>query len=212
MAEKKTSKNVVGVLISGRGSNMKSILDRIASGDLDARVALVISNEPKAAGLPAARERDVVTLVIDHRESTTREEHDRRMAEALEAKGVRLVCLAGYMRLLSPWFVERFEGRILNIHPSLLPSFPGKDAQRQAVEAGVKISGCTVHYVDEHVDSGPIVLQETVPVLDDDDPETLAARILEKEHAIYGRAIALHFSGRLRIAGRRVKGTGPPAG
>ncbi len=208
MAERKTSKNLIGILISGRGSNMRAILDRIAAGDLAARVARVISNEPKAAGLQAARKRGVETLVIDPRASPTREEHDRKMAEALEAKGVRLVCLAGYMRLLSPWFVERFEGRILNIHPSLLPSFPGKDAQRQAIEAGVKISGCTVHFVDEHVDSGPIVLQETVPVLDDDTPDTLAARILEKEHVAYGRAIALYFSGRLRIAGRRVLGTG----
>ena len=129
------------------------------------------------------------------------------MAEALEAKGVRLVCLAGYMRLLSPSFVERFAGRILNVHPSLLPAFPGKEAQRQAIEAGVKLSGCTVHYVDEHVDSGPIVLQEAVPVLDQDDADTLAARILEKEHDLYCRAIALHFSGRLRLSGRRVLGS-----
>ena len=208
MAEKRTSKNLIGILISGRGSNMRAILDRIAAGDLDARVVRIISNERQATGLQAAREDGVETLVIDHRESPTREAHDRKMAEALAAKGVRLVCLAGYMRLLSPWFVERFEGRILNIHPSLLPSFPGRDAQRQAIEAGVKVSGCTVHFVDEHVDSGPIILQEVVPVLDDDTPDILAARILEKEHVVYGRAIALFFSGRLRIDGGRVLGTG----
>jgi phosphoribosylglycinamide formyltransferase 1 len=204
VADSVASKNPIGILISGRGSNMRAILDRIASGALDARVVLVISNEAKAAGLAAAREFPVPTLVIDHRDSPTREEHDARMAEALEAKGARLICLAGYMRLLSPSFVERFAGRILNIHPSLLPAFPGKEAQRQAIEAGVKFSGCTVHYVDEHVDSGPIVLQEAVPVLDEDDAETLAARILEKEHELYCRAIALHFSGRLRVSGRRV--------
>jgi len=209
VAEKTISKNVIGILISGRGSNMRAILDRVAAGDLDARVAVVVSNEPKAAGLAAARERGVPTLVIEHRGAPTREEHDRKMAEALEAKGVRLVCLAGYMRLLSPWFIERFKGRVLNIHPSLLPSFPGRDAQRQALEAGVKLSGCTVHFVDERVDSGPIILQEAARVLDDDDPEILAARILEKEHETYCRAIALYFSGRLRIAGRRVLGTEP---
>lgn len=194
------------MLISGRGSNMLAILDRIAAGDLDARVALVISNEPRAPGLAAARERGVRTLVLDHRDSPSREAHDRRMAEALEARKVRLVCLAGYMRLLSPWFVGRFAGRVLNIHPSLLPAFPGLDAQRVALEAGVKVSGCTVHFVDVQVDSGPIVLQEAVPVQDGDTPETLAARILEKEHVVYSRAIALFFSGRLRIAGRRVLG------
>jgi phosphoribosylglycinamide formyltransferase 1 len=206
VADRPTSKNRLGVLISGRGSNLLAILDRIASGDLAADVALVISNEPKAAGLAAAAERGVETRVIDHRGSLTREEHDAKMAEALEAKSVRLVCLAGYMRLLSPWFVERFQGRVLNIHPSLLPSFPGRDAQRQAVEAGVRISGCTVHFVDERVDSGPIILQEIVPVLDADTPDTLAERILEKEHEAYSRAIALWFSGRLRVVGRRVVG------
>ena len=204
---RRSAAKVLGVLISGRGSNLVAILDRIAAGDLDATVALVISNEPKAAGLVAARERGVPTLVVDHRDSPTREDHDRTMAAALEERGVRLVCLAGYMRLLSPWFVERFGGRILNIHPSLLPSFPGREPQRQAIEAGVKVSGCTVHFVDERVDSGPIVLQETVPVLDEDTPASLAARILDKEHVVYSRAIALVIGGRLRIAWRRVLGT-----
>ena len=168
---------------------------------------LVIGNEPSAVGLKAARARGVPTLVVDHRRSPSREAHDREMAAALEAAGARLICLAGYMRLLSPWFVERFAGRVINIHPSLLPAFPGREAQRQAVEAGVRISGCTVHFVDERVDSGPIILQEAVPVLDADTPETLAARILEKEHGLYSRAIALYFSGRLRVDGRRVLGT-----
>ena len=209
MPERTPSRNLIGVLISGRGSNMLAILDRIAAGGLDAQVALVIGNEARAAGLAAARARGVPVLLIDHRQSATREEHDRKMAAALEAAGVRLICLAGYMRLLSAWFVDRFKGRIMNIHPSLLPSFPGTGAQRQAIEAGVKISGCTVHLVDERVDSGPIILQEAVPVLDDDTPESLAARILEEEHQVYSRAIALFFSGRLRTVGRRV--VGPPA-
>lgn len=203
------SGNLIGVLISGRGSNLIAILDRIAAGGLDAQVALVISNEPQAAGLAAARARGVPTLVLDHRKSATREEHDQAMARALEAAGARLICLAGYMRLLSGWFVDRFKGRILNIHPSLLPSFPGTGAQRQALEAGVKVSGCTVHFVDEQVDSGPIVLQETVPVMDDDTPDVLAARILEAEHRAYSRAIALVLSGSLRLAGRRVLGAAP---
>src|SRR2546422_252039 len=156
MPEKKASKNLIGILISGRGSNMRAILDRISAGDLDARAALVISNEPKAAGLLSARERGVPTLVIDHRDSLTREDHDRKMADALEARGVRLVCLAGYMRLLSPWFIERFEGRVLNIHPSPLPSVPRRDAQRQAIQARVKINGRPGHFVDGPVPSRAI--------------------------------------------------------
>ncbi|PYT12984.1 MAG: phosphoribosylglycinamide formyltransferase [Acidobacteria bacterium] len=201
------SKNLVGVLLSGRGSNLVAILDRIAAGELEASVVLVIGNEPSADGVQAARSRGVPTLVVDHRQSPSREAHDREMAVALEAAGARLICLAGYMRLLSPWFVERFAGRVMNIHPSLLPSFPGREAQRQAIEAGVRISGCTVHFVDERADSGPIILQEAVPVLDGDTPETLGARILEKEHVLYSRAIALYFSGRLRVEGHRVLGT-----
>ncbi|MFQ5878429.1 MAG: phosphoribosylglycinamide formyltransferase [Acidobacteriota bacterium] len=201
------SPNRVGVLISGRGSNLGAILDRIESGQLDAVVSLVISNEPDAPGVLLARGRGVETLVLDHRRSASREEHDRRMAQALEARRVRLVCLAGYMRVLSPWFVRRFRGRILNIHPSLLPAFPGTVAPAAAIEHGVKVSGCTVHFVDEGIDSGPIFLQKAVPVLDDDTPETLAARILVQEHRLYSRAIALYFSGGWRIAGRRVIGT-----
>jgi phosphoribosylglycinamide formyltransferase-1 len=183
-----------------------AILDRIAAGALDAEVAVVVCNEPEAPGLAAARRRGVPTAVVDHRRSPDRETHDRRMAAILEDARVGLVCLAGYMRLLSPWFVRRFAGRVLNIHPSLLPAFPGVDAHRQALAAGVKVSGCTVHFVDEGVDSGPIVLQEAVPVLDGDTEESLAARILKVEHVLYGRAIALFFAGRLRPAGRRVLG------
>jgi phosphoribosylglycinamide formyltransferase-1 len=203
------SPNRIGVLISGRGSNLMAILDRIEAGALDASVAVVICNEPAAPGIDLARRRGVETLVIDHRESATREAHDRAMAEALEARGVRLVCLAGYMRLLSSWFVRRFPGRILNIHPSLLPAFPGSQPQQDAIEHGVKVSGCTVHFVDEGIDSGPIILQAAVPVMDDDTPERLAMRILEHEHRLYGRAIELFFSEKLRIVGRRVLGAGP---
>jgi phosphoribosylglycinamide formyltransferase-1 len=205
------SGNAIGVLISGRGSNLMAILDRIASGRLEARVAVVVSNEPRAPGLAAARERGCDVVVVDHRASPDRETHDRRMAAELERRGVRLVCLAGYMRLLSPWFVRRFAGRVLNIHPSLLPAFPGTGAQRQALEHGVRFSGCSVHFVDEGLDSGPIVMQTPVPVLDGDTPETLSARILEAEHDLYSRAIALFFSGRLQIVGRRVHGAGDPA-
>ena len=201
------SHNLIGVLISGRGSNLTAILDRIDAGELQARVAVVISNEPAAAGSALARVRGCEVEVIDHRMSADRETHDRRMAEALERRSVRLVCLAGYMRLLSPWFVRRFAGRILNIHPSLLPAFSGTGAQRRALEEGVRWSGCTVHFVDEGLDSGPIILQTPVPVRDEDTKETLAARILEQEHLLYSRAIGLFFSGRLRIEGRRVLGT-----
>jgi phosphoribosylglycinamide formyltransferase-1 len=205
--EAEPSPHRIGVLISGRGSNLMAILDRIAAGDLDARVALVICNRPEAAGVEAARARGVETLILDHRDSPDREAHDRRMAEALEARDVQLVCLAGYMRLLSPWFIDRFRNRILNIHPSLLPAFPGVTAQRDALEHGVKVAGCTVHFVDETMDTGSIILQEAVPVRDDDTAESLAERILEQEHRLYSRAIALFFTGRLQIKGRRVIGT-----
>jgi phosphoribosylglycinamide formyltransferase-1 len=206
-----SSPNRIGVLISGRGSNLVAILDHIERGELDAQVAVVLCNEPAAAGAAAARARGVDVVIVDHRASPSRDEHDRRMAAELESRAVGLVCLAGYMRLLSPWFVRRFAGRILNIHPSLLPAFPGVGVQRAALEHGVRWSGCTVHFVDEGLDSGPIVAQQPVPVEEDDTPESLAARILEQEHRLYSRAIALFFSGRLRIDGRRVIGAaGPP--
>ena len=197
----------IGVLISGRGSNLMAILDRIAAGELDARVELVICNRPEAPGAVAARGRGVDTVILDDRDSPDREAHDRRMAEALEARNVQLVCLAGYMRLLSSWFIGRFRNRILNIHPSLLPAFPGVTAQRDALEHGVKVAGCTVHFVDERMDTGPIVLQQAVPVRDDDTADSLAGRILDEEHRLYSRAIELFFSGRLQIEGRRVHGT-----
>ena len=206
----RASSNRIGVLISGRGSNLLAILDQIDRGDLDAEVALVVSNEPAAAGAAAARARGVDVVIVDHHASPTREEHDRRMAAELESRGVALVCLAGYMRLLSPWFVRRFAGRILNIHPSLLPAFPGVGVQKAALDHGVRWSGCTVHFVDEGLDSGPIVMQQPVPVAEDDTPESLAARILDEEHRLYSRAIALFFSGRLRFEGRRVFGADDP--
>jgi phosphoribosylglycinamide formyltransferase-1 len=205
------TRNLIGVLISGRGSNLMAILDRIASGTLDARVAVVLCDEPRAGGIDRARGRGCEVVVLDHRDSATREEHDRKMASALEERGVALVCLAGYMRLLSPWFVRRFAGRILNIHPSLLPAFPGLGVQKAALEHGVRWSGCTVHFVDEGLDSGPIVLQQPVPVLDGDTVETLTDRILVEEHRLYSRAIALFFSGRLQRDGRRVFGAGDPS-
>jgi len=205
------SANLIGVLISGRGSNLVAILDRIASGALDARVAVVLCDEPRAAGIETARGRGCEVVVFDHRDSATREEHDRLMAAALEERGVALVCLAGYMRLLSPWFIGRFPGRILNIHPALLPAFPGLGVQQAALVHGVRWSGCTVHFVDEGLDSGPILLQAPVPVQDGDTVESLTARILEEEHRLYSRAIALFFSGRLRRDGRRVLGAGDPS-
>jgi len=198
------SDNRLGILISGRGSNMLAILDTIASGDLDAEVGVVISNEPSAPGVATARARGVRVEIVDHRASRSREEHDRRMAAVLEQAGVRLVCLAGYLRILTPWFVDRFAGRILNVHPSLLPAFPGLEAQRQAIDHGVKTSGCTVHFVVAEMDAGPIVLQSPVLVRDDDTPESLAARILKEEHRVYSEAIRRFFEGGLQISGRRV--------
>jgi phosphoribosylglycinamide formyltransferase 1 len=194
----------IGILISGRGSNMLAIIRAVSDGRVPgAEVAIVISNVPDAAGLEMAREHGIEAATLDHR-GKTREEHDRAMAAALRAREVDLVCLAGYMRLLSPWFTREFERRILNIHPSLLPAFPGLNAQRQAIEYGVKFSGCTVHMVDEELDHGPIIKQAVVPVLPGDTEETLSARILAEEHRIYPEAVALALSGRFRIEGRRV--------
>lgn len=198
----------LAVLISGRGSNMLAIVEACEKGAIPARVGVVISNEPRAAGLAAAAARGVETAVADHRESSTRVEHDRRVIAECERRGVELICLAGYMRLLSPEFIRRFPARIMNIHPALLPAFPGLHAQRQALEYGVRFSGVTVHFVDEGLDSGPIILQRVVPVEPDDTEETLSERILVQEHAIYPEAISLFFQGRLRIEGRRVRITG----
>ena len=181
---------------------MVAILDAIGEGRLEAEVAVVISNIELAAGLTNARKRGIETLVISHK-GLTREEHDRKIAAELEHRGVALVCLAGYMRLLSPLFVRAFENRILNIHPSLLPAFPGIDAQRQALDHGVKLTGCTVHLVDEQLDHGPIVMQRAVEVLEDDTVQTLSERVLEHEHQIYSEAIARVLSPGFRIEGRR---------
>ncbi len=193
----------LGILISGRGSNFLAIADAIASGKLDAEIAIVISNRADAPGIDLAKARGIEALALPS-QGLDREIYDRRLIEELRSRRVELICLAGYMRILSGHFIREFPGRILNIHPSLLPAFPGLDAQHQAVAHGVKYSGCTVHFVDEGLDSGPIVKQAIVPVLDNDDGETLAARIIQEEHRIYAEAIALVLSGRYRITGRRV--------
>ncbi|MGA1367437.1 MAG: phosphoribosylglycinamide formyltransferase [Blastocatellia bacterium] len=194
----------IGILLSGRGSNMVALAEAVDNGTIPAAtLALVISNRPEAAGLARARERGIATFVRDH-QGSTREEHDRAMAAALDDHGVDLICLAGYMRLLSPWFIRHYEGRVLNIHPSLLPAFPGLEAQRQALEYGVKATGCTVHLVDEELDHGPILRQAVVQVREGDSVETLSARILAEEHRIYPEAVALVLRGAYRVVGRRV--------
>ena len=184
----------IGILISGRGSNMVALVDAVNSGEIpDSQVSVVISNKADAAGLEKARERGVETVVIK-RNGRTREEHDAAIIDELNKHGVELVCLAGYMRLLSPDFIRAFPNKIINIHPSLLPAFPGLDAQKQAFEAGVKITGCTVHYVDELLDHGPTILQREVERFDDDTVETLSARILEQEHQLYIEAVKTIFA------------------
>lgn len=179
----------IGILISGRGSNMVALVDAVKSGEIpDSEVAVVISDKTDAAGLEKARARGVEAIVIE-RKGRKREEHDEEIAAALRKRGVELVCLAGYMRLLSPGFIGAFPDRIINIHPSLLPAFPGLDAQKQAFEHGAEVTGCTVHFVDEHLDNGSIIMQRAVEVLEDDDLETLSARILEHEHRLYVEAV-----------------------
>ncbi len=194
----------LGILLSGRGSNFVAIADSIDAGRIpNARIAVVISNKPDAPGIATARQRGLNGLVIPSQRKP-REQHDREVVAALKENGVQLVCLAGYMRLLSPWFVQQFPQRILNIHPSLLPAFPGLEAQEQAFAYGVKVSGCTVHFVDEELDHGAIVVQKTVPVRETDDEHSLAARILEQEHIAYTEAINLVLGGEFQIAGRRL--------
>ena len=193
----------LGILLSGRGSNFEAIARNVAAGRIPARIALVVSNRENAPGLALARSLGLKTRLIPS-QGKDREAYDREVVAALEECKVDLVCLAGFMRVLSPAFVRAFPGRILNIHPALLPAFPGLDAQKQALEAGVKFSGCTVHLVDEGVDTGPIVRQAVVPVLDNDTVETLSARILQEEHRIYSEAICLMLEGRVRVEGRRV--------
>ena len=193
----------LGILISGRGSNFEAIAESIKSGRLNAEIAIAISNRADAQGLETARRRGLKAALIVSK-GRLREEHDREVIAALKEAQVDLVCLAGYMRLLSPEFVRAFPNRILNIHPSLLPAFPGLDAQKQALEYGAKISGCTVHIVDEHLDHGPIIVQEAVPILESDDEYSLSARILEQEHIAYTEAIRLMLSGEVEVRGRRV--------
>jgi phosphoribosylglycinamide formyltransferase 1 len=193
----------LGILISGRGSNLQAIVDAVADGRLDTRIALVISNRGAAEGLERAARAGIETRVLSHRDHPTREDYDRALAGELRGRGVDLVCLAGFMRLLSGTFVEAFPHAILNVHPSLLPAFPGIDAQRQALEHGVKVTGATVHLVTAELDAGPIILQAPVPVLDDDSVETLSARILVEEHRIYPEGISRVLAGGWRVQGRR---------
>lgn len=195
----------LGMLLSGRGSNFEAIAKNVAAGKIpNARIAVVISNKPDAGGLEIAKRMGINALVILSK-GKQREEHDREVVAALKEHRVDLVCLAGYMRLLSPWFVQQFPRRILNIHPALLPAFPGLESQEQAFAYGVKVSGCTVHFVDEELDHGPIIVQKAVPVHDTDDERSLAQRILEQEHEAYTEAINLVLGGEFEIAGRRLK-------
>ena len=193
----------LGILFSGRGSNFEAIADNVAARRIDAEIAIAISNRPEARGLEVARQRGVPAVCLPSK-GLDRNIYDAMLAEELKKHAVDVVCLAGYMRLLSAGFIREFPGRVVNIHPSLLPSFPGLDAQHQALEHGVKVTGCTVHFVDEYLDAGPILVQAAVPVLDDDTVETLSARILKEEHRIYSEAIRMVLSGTLRIEGRRV--------
>jgi phosphoribosylglycinamide formyltransferase-1 len=197
-------KKRIGVLLSGRGSNFEALAASAAAGRItDAEIAIVASNRDDAPGIEKARARGIDARVIASR-GLEREAYDKLVAAALREQNVDLVCLAGYMRLLSPYFVAAFRNRILNIHPSLLPAFPGLEPQRQALEHGVKFSGCTVHFVDENLDAGPIIMQAVVPVEDSDTPGTLAERILREEHRIYSEAVRVVLEGRCRIVGRRV--------
>jgi phosphoribosylglycinamide formyltransferase-1 len=198
------TKKRIGVLLSGRGSNFEALADSVAAGRIpNAEIAIVISNRENAPGIEKAQARQIPAQVIPSR-GLEREAYDKLVIAALEEKKVDLVCLAGYMRLLSPAFVAAYRGRILNIHPSLLPAFPGLESQRQAIEHGAKFSGCTVHFVDENLDAGPIILQAAVPIRDDDTPETLSARVLKEEHRIYTEAVRIVLEGRYRMEGRRV--------
>jgi phosphoribosylglycinamide formyltransferase 1 len=198
-------KKRIGVLLSGRGSNFEALAESVAAGRIpNAEIAIVVSNRENAPGIERARARGIEARVIPSK-GLEREAYDRLVTAALEEKKVDLVCLAGYMRLLSPYFVAAFRNRILNIHPSLLPAFPGLEAQRQALEHGAKVSGCTVHFVDENLDAGPIVLQAVVPIEDGDTVVTLSERILREEHRIYSEAVRIVLEGRYRIENRRVK-------
>jgi phosphoribosylglycinamide formyltransferase-1 len=194
----------IGVLLSGRGSNFEALADSVSVGRIpNSEISIVVSNKPNAPGLERAAARNIPTRAIPSK-GLEREAYDRQVAAVLHEYKVDLICLAGYMRLLSPYFVAAFPQRILNIHPSLLPSFPGLESQKQALDYGVKFAGCTVHFVDENLDAGPIILQSAVPVLDSDDEHTLSARILKEEHRIYTQAVKIILEGNYKIAGRRV--------
>ncbi|OFW14394.1 MAG: phosphoribosylglycinamide formyltransferase [Acidobacteria bacterium RIFCSPLOWO2_12_FULL_67_14] len=200
----------LGVLISGRGSNLQALIDATRDGRLDAAIAVVISNREEAAGLERARAAGIDAVVIGHRDYRSRHDHDRALVRELTARGVGLVCLAGYMRLVGPVLLDAFPDAVLNIHPSLLPAFPGLDAQAQAIAHGVKVSGVTVHLVTHELDGGPIVLQRAVPVLENDTADTLAERILVEEHRVYPEAVRIVLDGGWRIEGRRFRRTGAP--
>jgi phosphoribosylglycinamide formyltransferase-1 len=194
----------IGVLLSGRGSNFEALADSVASGRIpDAEIALVLSNREAAVGIEKAKARGLATRIIPSK-GLEREAYDRQVVAALHEAKVDLICLAGYMRLLSPYFVATFPQKILNIHPSLLPSFPGLESQKQALDYGVKFAGCTVHFVDENLDAGPIIMQSVVPVEDGDTEETLSARVLKEEHRIYSEAVKIVLEGKYKISGRRV--------
>jgi phosphoribosylglycinamide formyltransferase-1 len=194
----------IGVLISGSGTNLQAIMDAIAAKTLSATIQIVLSNRPGVYGLVRAENRGIPIQVLDHKNFSSREAFDQALVDILRAYGVELVVLAGFTRLLSPVFVKAFSNRIMNIHPALLPAFPGLHVQRKALEYGVRFSGCTVHFVNEACDEGPIIIQAVVPVYPDDTEESLSARILEQEHRIYPRAIQLYSEGRLRVEGRKV--------
>jgi phosphoribosylglycinamide formyltransferase-1 len=195
----------LGILVSGSGSNLQSIIDNIEKGTLPARIRVIISNNPEAFGLERARTHGIPAVVITHGCSSSRQEYDQKLVDALKSHDVELVVLAGFMRVLSPLFLRAFPMRIMNIHPAVLPSFPGTHGQKQAFDYGVKFSGCTVHFADEGVDTGPIIIQAIVPVYDTDTEETLSQRILKEEHRIYPKAIKLYAEGRLQVEGRKVR-------
>jgi phosphoribosylglycinamide formyltransferase 1 len=195
---------LIGVLISGSGTNLQSIIDAIEAKKLDAKIEVVLSNKADAYGLARAQNHGIRTEILDHKAFGSREAYDQAVVDLLRARGVELVVLAGFMRLLSPVFVKAYSNRIMNIHPALLPSFPGLHVQKKALDHGVRFSGCTVHFVNEECDEGPIIIQAVVPVYPDDSEEQLAARILKQEHRIYPRAIQLYAEGRLHVVGRRV--------
>ena len=199
-----SDRHVIAVLVSGSGSNLQAIIDASERGEIPCRVGIVVSNTAEAYGMVRARNHGIPTEVVDHRAFESREAFDARLVEVIRSSGAELVCLAGFMRVVTPVFLRAFPHRILNIHPALLPSFPGTHGPRQALQYGVRFSGCTVHFLDEGVDTGPVIVQAVVPVYEDDTEETLAARILKEEHRVYPMAIRLFFEGRLELSGRRV--------